>query len=76
MATLRQMCHIEALSYFFRSFMTDYTLRDIPIDIHRAWKAASAMKSISMRDYCFVALKQKIHKDIQKPTDGEKTNEK
>jgi len=56
--------------------MTDYTLRDIPIDIHRAWKAASAMKSISMRDYCFVALKQKIHKDIQKPTDGEKTNEK
>lgn len=55
--------------------MTDYTLRDIPKDIHRAWKAASAMKSISMRDYCFVALKTKINKDLRKPTDGDQ-NEK
>uniref|UniRef100_A0A6M3LVI5 Uncharacterized protein n=1 Tax=viral metagenome TaxID=1070528 RepID=A0A6M3LVI5_9ZZZZ len=51
--------------------MPDYTLRDIPSDLHRAWKASSAMSGMSMRDYAFVSLQMKIAKDLKKETDSD-----
>jgi len=52
--------------------MSDYTLRNIPGDLHRAWKAASAMKDITMLDYCFIALRAMIKQDLQKQAGSQK----
>lgn len=46
--------------------MHDYTLRDMPGDLHRAWKISAALRDISMKDYCFVALRIAISQDLRK----------
>jgi len=44
--------------------MNAYTLRDIPADLHHAWKSAAAMRGETMRDYCFRALLKTIRHDL------------
>jgi predicted HicB family RNase H-like nuclease len=44
--------------------MPDYTLRKVPGDLHKAWKIAAAMKSISMRDYLIIALRAQVSNDL------------
>ena len=44
--------------------MANYTLRDVPNDLHRAWKSAAALKGHSMKDYCYIALQMRIVKDL------------
>ena len=53
--------------------MPDYTLREIPSDLHRAWKSAAALRGWSMKDYCYVALQRQIVVDVEKKEmkDGE-----
>lgn len=46
--------------------MADYTLREIPNDLHRAWKSSAALRGWSMKDYCYVALQRQIEADIMK----------
>ena len=49
--------------------MGDYTLRDIPSDLHRAWKSAAALKGWTMKDYCYVAIQRQVVIDV-----GQKEN--
>jgi hypothetical protein len=46
--------------------MKDYTLKDIPQDIHTLWKTVATLTGLSMRDYFFKILKQEAPKDLQK----------
>jgi len=46
--------------------MADYTLREIPGDLHKAWKSSAALKGWSMRDYIFAALQRQIQADLTK----------
>jgi len=45
--------------------MGDYTLRDIPTDLHRAWKTAAAIKGIPMKQYAFIALKKMVSETLK-----------
>ncbi len=51
--------------------MADYTLRNIPPDLHKAWKSSAALKGHSMLMYCYVALQNQIKQDIAKKGDKE-----
>ena len=44
--------------------MSDYTLRNIPSDLHKAWKSSAALKGCSMLMYCFISLQNQIKADI------------
>ena len=44
----------------------DYTLRDIPLDLHRAWKTSAALKGETMKDFCYRALQNQVRKDIER----------
>ena len=44
----------------------EFVLRHIPDDMHRAWKSTAALKSVTMREYCLVALKMRIQQDVNK----------
>ena len=54
--------------------MHDYTLRNVPEDIHRAWKISAMMKSVTMREYVILALRIQVSKDLtvkEEVSDGE-----
>jgi len=42
-----------------------YTLREVPRDLHSAWKAAAALRGLSMRAYAIIALSEKVKRDFQ-----------
>ena len=44
--------------------MGDYTLRDIPKDIHTSWKTTASLMQMSMREYCFRVLRNQISEDL------------
>lgn len=56
--------------------MAYHTLREIPEDLQRAWKVAAALKSLTMDNYCFIALKQQITKDLSTTNVGAKVGGK
>jgi hypothetical protein len=45
--------------------MESYTIRNIPPDVHRAWKSTSALMGMTMRQYVIQSLKAQIEKDIK-----------
>ena|GEM_PF-5462492 len=44
----------------------EFVLRHIPDDMHRAWKSTAALKGVTMREYCLVALRMRIQQDMTK----------
>lgn len=46
--------------------MYTYTLRDIPESLHNTWKASAALKSETMRDYCFRSIANQVARDLKK----------
>ena len=46
--------------------MPDDTLREIPSDLHKAWKSSAALRGWSMKDYCYVALQRQIRTDLER----------
>ena len=44
----------------------EFVLRHISDDMHRAWKSTAALKGLTMRDYCIIALKTQIQLDLNK----------
>jgi hypothetical protein len=51
--------------------MPDYTLREIPSDLHKAWKSSAALRGWSMKDYCYVALQRQIKADLIRKDESE-----
>jgi len=37
------------------------TLENVPVSLHRAWKAMAAMKGISMKEAALLALRKWVH---------------
>ncbi|MCD6262315.1 MAG: hypothetical protein J7J52_04765 [Deltaproteobacteria bacterium] len=56
--------------------MKTYTLRDIPSYVHAGWKAAAAVKGLSMKQFCYMALLSEIQKTLgRSDKDKEKQDE-
>lgn len=41
-----------------------FTIRSIPVNLHKSWKVVSSLKDISMRLYILRALRKQVEKDI------------
>ena len=54
--------------------MGDYTIRDVPDDLHRLWKTAASLFNISMREYVFRALRNQVKQDITMSKDQKSKN--
>ena len=52
--------------------MPEYVLRQIPEDLHRAWKSVAALKGLRMREYAIHALKKQIEADMKSFTEDKK----
>jgi len=43
----------------------DYTIRNISPELHKTWKAASALLGMTMREYVFRALRNQTKQDLK-----------
>lgn len=48
----------------------DYTIRGLPPELHKTWKAAAAILGISMKEYVFRALRNQTKLDLTTKEDN------
>lgn len=43
----------------------DYTIREIPTDLHNAWKSVAGLMGLTMKEYVFRALRNQLNIDLK-----------